>query len=61
MRFGAFGLDDDDDVFFEHAIVGTPIHKESLRASVKAVLVTADKHDDEIKERFGGRRAMDDK
>lgn len=59
MRFGAFGLDGDNDIFFEHTIVGSTCDKEELRASVMAVLTTADKYDDEIVARWGGERAVD--
>lgn len=59
FRFGAFGLDDDDDVFFEHTIVGSTADKEELRATVLAVASTADEFDDEIRSRFGGETALD--
>lgn len=59
MRFGAFGVDDDDDIFFEHTIVGATCDKEELRASVLAVLATADEVDDQIVQRWGGQRAID--
>lgn len=59
MRFGAFGLDSDDDVFFEHAIVGSTCDKPELKASVMAVVVTADQYDDKIVARWGGQRALD--
>ncbi|MBK6433129.1 YbjN domain-containing protein [Candidatus Amarolinea dominans] len=59
MRFGGFGLDSDDDVFFEHAIVGSTCDKPELKASVMAVVVTADQYDDKIIARWGGQRALD--
>jgi hypothetical protein len=59
MRFGAFGLDSDNDVFFEHTIVGGACDKEELRASVTAVAVTADRYDDQLVARFGGKRGLD--
>jgi len=59
MRFGAFGLDRDMDIFFEHTIVGSTCDKEELRATVMAVLQTADKYDDEIVAKWGGERAVD--
>ena len=59
MRFGAFGIDEDGDVFFEHAIVGSSCDKNELKASTIAVAVTADKYDDEIRSRWGGQRAVD--
>lgn len=59
MRFGAFGLDKDGDVVFEHTIVGSACSKEELRASIMAVMSTADKYDDQIVSRWGGKRAAD--
>jgi hypothetical protein len=59
MRFGAFGVDDDKDVFFEHTIVGSTCDKGELRASVLAVVRTADQYDDQIMARWGGQRALD--
>jgi|SRR5581483_1973099 len=59
MRFGAFSIDDEDDILFSHTIVGSTCQKEELRASVMAVLSTADAQDDPITSRFGGRKASD--
>lgn len=59
MRFGAFGIDDDGDVFFEHSIVGSTCDKEELKHSALAVLSTADRYDEEIVERWGGLREAD--
>jgi hypothetical protein len=59
MRFGAFSLDHDGDVVFEHTIVGSSCDKAELKASVMAVLTTADKYDEQIVSRWGGKRAMD--
>jgi hypothetical protein len=61
FRFGAFGLDKDNDIFFEHSIVGSTMDKEELRASVMAVVTTADRFDDEIQRKWGGRRMTDRK
>lgn len=59
MRFGAFGLDGEGDIFFHHAIVGSTCDKNELRTTVMAVMHTADKQDDEIVRRWGGKRASD--
>jgi hypothetical protein len=59
MRFGAFGVDKDDDVFFEHTIVGSTCDKEEIKASVMAVVITADQYDDQIIAKWGGKRALD--
>ncbi|MGC9356970.1 MAG: T3SS (YopN, CesT) and YbjN peptide-binding chaperone 1 [Anaerolineae bacterium] len=59
MRFGAFGIDNDGDIFFEHSIVGSTCDKGELKASVLAVGQTADNYDERIRERWGGVREMD--
>lgn len=59
MRFGAFGVDGDGDIFFEHTIVGTTCNKEELRASVLAVSQTADLYDEQIMQKWGGIRGID--
>jgi hypothetical protein len=59
MRFGAFGIDKDNDIFFEHTIVASTCDLEELKSSVLAVVYTADQSDDEITSRWGGQRAVD--
>lgn len=59
MRFGAFGIDNDGDIFFEHTIVGSTCDKEEIKASVLAVAGTADRYDEPIRERWGGMREID--
>jgi len=59
MRFGAFALDDDGDIIFEHSIVGSTCDQRELEESVIAVARTADEYDDQIVSRWGGERALD--
>jgi hypothetical protein len=59
VRFGAFGLDADGVIFYRHDIVAGTCDREELRASVTSVALVADRYDDEIVTRWGGRRAMD--
>lgn len=59
MRFGAFGIDKEGDIFFQHAIVGSTCDKEEIKASVLAVCSTADQYDERIMERWGGMREID--
>lgn len=59
MRFGAFGVDQENDIFFEHTIVGSTSDKEEIKASVMAVILTADEYDDKIIAQWGGQRALD--
>jgi hypothetical protein len=56
MRFGAFGIDEDGDVFFQHTIVGSNCSQEDLKSSILAVGYTADQYDEKIVERWGGVR-----
>ena len=46
VKFGAFGIDSDDDIFFNHAIVGSTIDKKELETLVVAVAISADEYDD---------------
>lgn len=57
--FGAFSLSKAGDILFEHTIVGSTCDPEELEASVLAVLETADNYDDQIIEKWGGKRALD--
>jgi len=50
MRFGAFGLDKDNDIYIEYTIVGSTVDREELRAATVAVAVAADEYDDKIYE-----------
>ncbi len=59
MRFGAFGIDVDNDIFFEHTILGATADMVELRSSVMAVVITADQYDDSIIERWGGTRMLE--
>lgn len=59
MTFGSFGVDDKGDVFLEHSIVGSTCDQPELSASVLAVALLADDFDDQIVNRWGGRRAID--
>lgn len=61
--FGGFRYFEDGggaNVIFQHSILGDYVDKEELINSLMAVGATAEKLDDEFKERFGGRRALDD-
>jgi hypothetical protein len=59
MRFGAFGMDENGDIFFEHSILGSACDRDELKASIMAVISVADSTDDAIMSRWGGRRAVD--
>lgn len=59
IRFGAFGIESDNEIFFLHSIVGSTCDKPELEATVRSVSSLADRYDDEIRNRWGGRRAAD--
>ena len=59
MVFGAFGVDEDGNIFLEHTIVGQTCDPEELKSSAEAVALMADEYDDLIVDRWGGTRAID--
>lgn len=59
FRFGAFGLDNDDDIFFEHTIVGSTCDPEELKASVMAVANVSDRYAERIIAEHGGVKTVD--
>ena len=54
MRFGAFGMDKDKDIFFEYTLIGSTSSIEDIKDAVLAVGYTADKYDDQIIQKWGG-------
>lgn len=59
FRFGAFGVDQDGDIFFDYSIVGSTADKNEVKAAMLAVMNVADNYDDKIVSRWGGQRAVD--
>jgi len=57
--FGSFSLDQENDIVFEHSLVGSTCDLEELRTSVTNVVEFADAYDDEIVSKWGGKRALD--
>ncbi|MFM9108390.1 MAG: T3SS (YopN, CesT) and YbjN peptide-binding chaperone 1 [Chloroflexota bacterium] len=57
--FGRFGIDDDGDVVLDHCLVGSTCDKEEIRAATRIMISMADRYDDEITARWGGKRAAD--
>ena len=54
--FGAFALDvENGAIWFNHNLLGSFVAPEELEATIGAVVETADRFDDEIKSKFGGR------
>ena len=58
-RFGAFGLEEEDDILYYHRLAGENLDKEELKASIQAVAYASDEFDEIIKSRWGGRRFRD--
>lgn len=59
LYFGRFSIDSQDDVIFEHSLVGSTCDKQELKTSVITVVKFADEYDDKIVARWGGQRALD--
>lgn len=59
IYFGRFALDAENDIVFEHSLVGSACNLVELQHSVMTVIRIADDYDDEIVTRWGGKRALD--
>ena len=59
IYFGRFALDPENDIVFEHSLVGSSCDRVELKHSVMTVVKLADAYDDQIVERWGGKRALD--
>jgi hypothetical protein len=59
LNFGRFGLTDEDHIVLEHNLVGSTCDKEEIRTAVRLIVSMADRYDDEITQRWGGKRAAD--
>ena len=53
-RFGFFGVDAADNVYFEHQLAGSTATKDTLGRSIHQVHATAMARRDEVRTRFGG-------
>lgn len=60
MRFGAFQLDESNQVLFSESVLGGEnMDLRELQTCILSVVTIADTYDDVIAERFGGQRAID--
>lgn len=59
IYFGRFAYDAENDIVFEHSLVGEGCDRTELNHSVTTVIRIADSYDDEIVARWGGKRALD--
>ena len=53
-RFGSYGVDKDDGVYFEHQLVGSTATRATLGRSIRAAHALAIGRRDEFRSRFGG-------
>ena len=53
-RFGSFGVDDANNVYFEHQLAGSTATQDTLDRSIQQVHATATARTDEVRRRFGG-------
>lgn len=62
-RFGTMtAVEHDDgtvDLYFDHTLLGTFLDEDELMVAFGAVITTADALDDELEERFGGKKLFD--
>jgi hypothetical protein len=59
FRFGSICLREEEgkgSLFFEGAVVGDTLDEDELMLPLVAIVTTADRLDDELRPRFGGRR-----
>jgi len=60
MRFGAFHLDEADQILFAESVLGGEnMDLMELQTCILSVVTIADTYDDIITQRFGGQRAVD--
>lgn len=57
LLFGAFAIGSKGEVGYSHTIIASSMDVHELGASVSCVVNTADKYDDEIVKRWGGKTA----
>ena len=55
LLFGAFGIGPKNEIVYTHTIMASSMDEFELGASVSAVLNMADKYDDQIVQRWGGK------
>jgi len=57
IPFGAFALDEDQDILFDYALVATNAKGYELKEAIKAVAKAVDDYDNKIINRWGGETA----
>ena len=59
FRFGGFSMADEGDIRFHVTLLGASCQQNEFKLALTEVLESADRYDDLIVERWGGRRAAD--
>lgn len=59
FRFGGFSMPEDGDVRFHVTLLGASCQQNEFKLALTEVLESADRYDDLIVKRWGGRRAAD--
>jgi hypothetical protein len=60
FRFGGFSMADEGDIRFHVTLLGASCQQNEFKLALTEVLESADRYDDLIVLRWGGRRAADD-
>lgn len=58
MTFGAFAIDDDQDILFEYTLIASNASIFELKEAVKSVAKAVDDYDNKIINRWGGRTSF---
>lgn len=58
VPFGAFGIDESGDIFFQHVSLASTCDKLELETTVRTVVSVADETDDALIEKWGGDYAL---
>lgn len=59
FRFGGFSMEDEGDIRFHVTLLGASCQQNEFKFALTEVLESADRYDDLIVQRWGGRRAAD--
>jgi hypothetical protein len=54
VTFGAFSVDEDQDILFEYALMATNANRYELKEAIKSVAKAVDDYDNKIINRWGG-------
>jgi hypothetical protein len=59
LRFGGFFLDDKGNCGYAYQFPASGLNEATLEWAINAIITTADDYDDQIGQRFGGKRPSD--